>query len=330
MAQLFKKTLFLLKSAFLPSADNNYTPTFLQSRVLVYIIVALLAVKIITVGLLIPFPKNIFFADVTKIDLVNLLNQNRAELGLTTLQENEKLNLAAELKAKDMIGNGYFSHNSPKGVTPWAWFKQVDYKYKYAGENLAVGFVDSKNVYDAWYNSSSHKANLLNKNYKEVGTAVVQGFGENKSILIVQMFGNPVLASPAKPATIMAAASAAPQNTPQSQETAKPAPAQNETAVGQKVLGGTDQYLKANGGKSTLYYRFLNFMIYDSDNALAYLSYAILLLTGTCLLVSLMIEFQIERKKLVVQSLALIGILYASTFITRELMYRVMPYQVII
>ncbi|MDO8530345.1 MAG: CAP domain-containing protein [bacterium] len=343
MVQLLKNTLHFVRNAFFPSADNNYAPTFLGSRVLVYITIVLLVAKIIAAGFLMPFPKNFFFADVTKIDLVNLLNQNRTELGLNALQESEKLNLAAEMKARDMVANGYFSHNSPKGVTPWAWFKQVDYKYKYAGENLAVGFVDSKNAYDAWYNSPSHKANLLNKNYREVGTAVVQGFGENKAILIVQMFGNPVLASPAKPAAPVVVAPVVVPNNPKPVETVKPVIevvkpvqdaakplVQNEADEQQKVLASTDQYSKANGGKDNFYYRFLNFMIYDSDNALAYLSYAILLLTGACLLISLMIEFQGARRQLGVRTLVMIGVLYASTFITQELMYQFMPYQVII
>src|SRR6185436_16880757 len=86
---------------------------------------------------------------------------------------------------------------------PWYWFKQAGYVYKYAGENLAVGFVDSKTVYDAWFNSPSHKANLLNKNYTQVGTAIVSGFDGN-SIVVVQEFGRPLattVASNPKPET---------------------------------------------------------------------------------------------------------------------------------
>src|SRR6185436_7850636 len=101
------------------------------------------------------------------------------------------LNKAAMAKAQDMVKNGYFAHESPQGISPWYWFKQAGYVYKYAGENLAVGFVDSKTVYDAWFNSPSHKANLLNKNYTQVGTAIVSGFDGN-SIVVVQEFGRPL------------------------------------------------------------------------------------------------------------------------------------------
>lgn len=333
----FSKIPSFLKSAFLASRENNYAPKFLESKVLLYAVVLLLIVKIIAAGFFLPLPKNIFFADVTKIDLVNLLNKNRGELGLNTLVENEKLDQAARLKAQDMVNNGYFSHNSPQGVTPWHWFGQVNYKYKYAGENLAVGFVDSKNVYEAWFNSPSHKANLLNSNYREVGTAVLQGFGGNNSILVVQLFGNPALTSPAvtnaaakKPASPAVVASAEPK------EATSPVKAEEKVAVNdnEKVLAKTTQYsfLSKSGGntQNTFYYRFLNFMIYNSDEVLKYLSYVILMLVSACLLVSIMVNAEVQRKELLLRSLLLVVLLCASAFIDRDVIYQMMPYQVII
>src|SRR3989344_1317119 len=194
---LFSKTINLLARTgrkinvlFIPSRHNNYTPTFLKSNVLLYVVVAVLMVKILSIGLFLPFPKNIFFADITKTDLVNLLNQSRKNAGVTPLSQNEKLDQAAMLKAQDMVKNNYFAHQSPQGVTPWFWLKKAEYDYKYAGENLAVGFIESTEVFNAWFNSPGHKANLLSPYYTEVGTAVLTGFGDNNSIIVVQNFGS--------------------------------------------------------------------------------------------------------------------------------------------
>jgi cytochrome c oxidase subunit IV len=92
-----------------------------------------------------------------------------------------------------MLANGYFAHSSPTGITPWYWFKNVGYSYKAAGENLAVGFIDSKEVVDAWIDSPSHRANLFSSNFQEIGIAVLTGeFNGQETTLVVQSFGSPV------------------------------------------------------------------------------------------------------------------------------------------
>lgn len=162
----------------------------LQNNVLLCFVVLLLALKVASIFVVINFPKNIFFADITKIALENFANETRMAVGLQSLTESKKLNLAARMKAENMVVNNYFSHTSPTGISPWHWFSKAGYTYKYAGENLAIGFFESEEVFNAWLNSPSHKANILNPNYKEIGTAVLGGFGPNNSIVVVQEFGS--------------------------------------------------------------------------------------------------------------------------------------------
>jgi hypothetical protein len=91
-----------------------------------------------------------------------------------------------------MFKNNYWAHVSPTGTEPWDFILAEDYDYSYAGENLAKNFNSSKEVVTAWYNSPSHKENLLNKNYTEMGFAVVNGTLDGyKTTLVVQMFGKP-------------------------------------------------------------------------------------------------------------------------------------------
>jgi len=189
---MINETILKLKCVFVPCENNQYKPKFLEGRFLFYLFFTILALKLISVIFLLYIPNNIFFADITKTNLVQMTNQERQSLGLQTLKENQKLDEVANLKAQDMLAKAYFSHQSPEGVTPWYWFKKVGYTYKIAGENLAIGFLDSEEVHDAWMNSPLHKRNIVNPNYSEIGMAVVSGeFQGNKVYLVVQVFGAP-------------------------------------------------------------------------------------------------------------------------------------------
>lgn len=185
-----------LKILFIPCAENDFRPHFLKSKFLLYYVVALVVVNILAAGFLASLPKTTFFADVTESALIVLTNEERVSLGLAPLKENVQLNEVAYQKAKDMLENGYFAHSSPTGITPWYWFKNVGYSYQAAGENLAVGFIDSKEVVDAWVESPSHRANLLSPDFQEIGIAVVTGeFNGEETTLVVQSFGAPVKAA---------------------------------------------------------------------------------------------------------------------------------------
>jgi Cysteine-rich secretory protein family len=128
-------------------------------------------------------------------DVIALANDSRSKEGLPLLAENIKLSEAAQAKAHDMLKNDYFAHTSPSGRDPWYWIKQAGYQYKAAGENLAINFTSAKEEQSAWMKSQTHRANILNANYQEIGVAVVEGKidGQN-SVVTVQLFGTPMYA----------------------------------------------------------------------------------------------------------------------------------------
>jgi len=133
-----------------------------------------------------------------KEEIVSQTNAFREFLGLGDLKESSVLDQAASQKLQNMITNQYFAHTSPTGVSPWHWIEVNNYKYVYAGENLAIGFVTAKDTVDAWENSPSHRANLANPNFKEIGVAVAPAKIQNSDgFLVVQLFGTP---KPTKPA----------------------------------------------------------------------------------------------------------------------------------
>jgi hypothetical protein len=128
----------------------------------------------------------------TKEDVVAQVNDARRKSGLNELRESSVLNTAAYQKLQDMIDGQYFAHYSPSGISPWYWIESGKYNYSYAGENLAIGFLSAKSVTEAWLNSPSHRVNLLNSKYTEIGVAVAPGKIKNdEGILVVQLFATP-------------------------------------------------------------------------------------------------------------------------------------------
>lgn len=124
--------------------------------------------------------------------VIDLTNQERSELNELPLQRNTLLDTAAQLKAKHMAENEYFSHFSPDGVSPWYWFDQADYVYAHAGENLAIHFTDSTEVVEAWMRSPTHRENMVNGKYTEIGVGTAKGTYEGyDTVYVVQLFGAP-------------------------------------------------------------------------------------------------------------------------------------------
>ncbi len=124
--------------------------------------------------------------------LVNLANTDRATKNISELKVNSLLQVAAQMKADDMAAKGYFAHNTPEGFTPWYWLDRAGYKYKYAGENLAVNFVESADVHRAWSASPTHWLNIINPKYTEIGIATSTGMYKGmQAVFVVQMFGSP-------------------------------------------------------------------------------------------------------------------------------------------
>lgn len=138
-------------------------------------------------------------ASLTADRVIHLANQAREEAGLSRLSTNPALTRAAELKAADMAGQHYFAHTSPAGISPWHWFDEAGYTYRYAGENLAIHFTRAEDQQQAWMKSEKHRANILNPKYQETGVAVaVYEEDGRQSLVTVQLFGT-LMDAPAVP-----------------------------------------------------------------------------------------------------------------------------------
>lgn len=107
--------------------------------------------------------------------VLELVNQERAKVGLKALTVNSKLQTMAQDKAIDMFKNNYFDHTSPTYGTPFEMMKTYGISYRAAGENIAKGQTSPAQVMQSWMNSSGHKANILSSNFTSIGVGYQNG-----------------------------------------------------------------------------------------------------------------------------------------------------------
>lgn len=131
-----------------------------------------------------------YASSISKEEVIRLTNEKRKQAGLSALVANNVLSNAAQAKGIDMIAKDYWAHVAPDGTQPWKFFGDYGYKYRYAGENLARDFSNANSAVEAWMDSPSHKENILNPKYKEIGIGVVEGdLAGSDTTIIVQFFG---------------------------------------------------------------------------------------------------------------------------------------------
>ncbi len=182
-----------VKRLFVPLRKNNYRAGILDLPFLTFLVVAFLLSQFSLNVVALVQPGVLGYAsDISPERIVELTNQKRVEKGLAPVKLNSTLSQGAQLKAGDMFAFDYWAHQSPSGREPWEFFREVGYDYRVAGENLARDFMQSNEVVEAWMESPTHKENILNPKYKEIGVAVVNGtLGGIKTTLVVQFFGTP-------------------------------------------------------------------------------------------------------------------------------------------
>jgi len=134
--------------------------------------------------------------------LYSLHNSNRTANGIGGLSVNSQLATSATNKAQAMLSSNCWDHYCPPGTSPWTFILGVGYEYIYAGENLGEGFTNSNTLMNAWMNSASHRANVLNGNFTEIGIGFAHGAfqGNPNNTIVVVHFGSKQNSAPNPPA----------------------------------------------------------------------------------------------------------------------------------
>ena len=177
---------------FAPHPHNNHKAKVLWPRSIVILIGLFImgrSVIDLTVGLR---PGVLGYASQIDPDkVIEFTNAERLNAGVAIVKVNSELNQAALAKATDMFEHNYWAHVSPTGTEPWYFITQSGYKYQHAGENLARDFSNPTDVVKAWMASPTHRQNLLDERYRDIGVAVVDGtINGVETTLVVQMFGS--------------------------------------------------------------------------------------------------------------------------------------------
>lgn len=181
----------------LPHHSNNHRAKLLQPIGLSLLIIISLVLHgaLVVVSSRNWLPTNMvlgFASSISADQVIEATNQERVKLSLSKLQPNALLSQAAAEKAAHMFEHDYWAHISPQGVTPWYFMHKYNYSYSVAGENLARDFSDTQSMTQAWMESPTHRENIVNPKYSEIGIAVVNGKLQGvDTTLVVQMFGHP-------------------------------------------------------------------------------------------------------------------------------------------
>ena len=182
-----------IKHAVVPHKGNHYRPHLVRlhgiTAVLVFALLLQLIYGFVSSGRLEVLGR---VSNISASDLLADTNVQREQSALPDLKVNAALNNAAFAKAQDMFANNYWAHVSPNGVTPWKWIGDAGYNYEVAGENLAKNYATAQATVDAWMASPTHRANIMNDKYQDIGFAVVDGMLEGRpTTLVVAYYGTP-------------------------------------------------------------------------------------------------------------------------------------------
>ncbi len=184
----------LFRDYFIPHEGNSHKPKILRSHSLAVIVLAVFMLKIFVTGYLFFIYPNTGEMSVGMTNqILAMINEDRAKDNLEPLSINAVLSTAAMAKADDMVMRDYFDHYGPDGKKPWDWIDRGQYAYLFVGENLAMNFSSAQSAHTALMASPTHKENILNGRYRDVGLAIVSGKIDGKETnVLVELFGSRV------------------------------------------------------------------------------------------------------------------------------------------
>jgi len=119
--------------------------------------------------------------------VLNLLNQERVELGLTPLVPHAGLRSAARAHGLEMFTHGFLSHRSRDGRTLVERVTNQQIQVRIVAENIAYA-QDVQTAHTALMDSDGHRKNILSPLFRLVGIAVIDGGAYG--LIVVQDFAD--------------------------------------------------------------------------------------------------------------------------------------------
>jgi hypothetical protein len=119
--------------------------------------------------------------------IVELVNGERAAVGLAPLELSQELTAAAQVQSEDMAYTGVISHVGADGRGPAERISAAGYHWLRCGENIAVGQPTPEEAMAFWMGSPPHRANILDPGMRELGVGYLwlpEGYGHYWTITL--------------------------------------------------------------------------------------------------------------------------------------------------
>ncbi len=123
-----------------------------------------------------------------KTQVVTIINQERAAVGLPGVSQNASLDAVAQIRAQEIVTT--FAHTRLNGTDWYTVLAENGVTYMCAGENIAAGYGTPQDVMVAWMNSDGHRANILNSSFGQVGIGYYTDPNSVYGTFWVQIFTN--------------------------------------------------------------------------------------------------------------------------------------------
>lgn len=118
---------------------------------------------------------NVLAQDTVTESVLVLVNSARTRAGLPIFLQSSELNLAAQKHSNDMAQRGVLDHVGGDGSQFWERMTNAGYVLTTGAENILLrGDTNAQAVFNQWWNSPPHQANMMSSDYIEVGMAYAQ------------------------------------------------------------------------------------------------------------------------------------------------------------
>ncbi|MBQ4404819.1 MAG: hypothetical protein II857_10490 [Selenomonadaceae bacterium] len=107
---------------------------------------------------------NVYAAESFAVEVLNLVNAERARVGVAPLSLADDLQEATAIRAREIVSE--FSHTRPDGSDCFTVMKN---RGRTCGENIAAGHSSAAETVEQWMNSQGHRENILNPKFRELG-----------------------------------------------------------------------------------------------------------------------------------------------------------------
>lgn len=124
-------------------------------------------------------------------EVLKLVNEIRAEVGVPKLILDETMCDAASMRAVEMTYSNKFAHERPDGRSCFSVLDYFKVNHGACGENIAAGYNSPEAVVRGWKNSPGHYSNMINSNYTKIGIGYMKGSsGNSYGAYWVQVFSD--------------------------------------------------------------------------------------------------------------------------------------------